>query len=175
MTMFFGMKSMGMWSDQREANLLDGAAHFYDCYECACGGWLAVGAIEPQFHALLIPGLGLDPADFAAQMDASRWPDYSARIAAAVRTRTRDDWMKVFEGTDACVAPVLSMTEAPQNAFGVLQPAPAPRFSRTPGAIGAPPPEPGAHTRSALSDWGMPSDDIETLIVNGVIAALPGR
>lgn len=186
MTMFFGMKSMGMWSDQREANLLDGAAHFYDCYECACGGWLAVGAIEPQFHALLIPGLGLDPADFAAQMDASRWPDYSARIAAAVRTRTRDDWMKVFEGTDACVAPVLSMTEAPQNAhnlarktfetaFGVLQPAPAPRFSRTPGAISAPPPEPGAHTRSALADWGMPSDDIETLIVNGVVAALPGR
>lgn len=186
MTMFYGMKASGMWSDERDANLLDGAAHFYDCYTCKCGGWLAIGAIEPQFHALLIPGLGLDPADFSPQMDPSRWPEYSARIAQAVSSRTRDEWMAQFEGTDACVAPVLSMTEAPlhrhnvaratfETAFGVLQPSPAPRFSRTPGAIRSAPPEPGAHTRSALADWGMPSDDIETLIVNGVIAALPGR
>ncbi len=113
MTMFYGMRTAGIWNDTREDNLLDGAAHFYDTYECADGKWLAIGAIEPQFHAELIKGLELAEAAFPARMDRKAWPDYAKQVAAAVGTKTRDEWMAVFEGTDACVAPVLDMTEAP--------------------------------------------------------------
>jgi alpha-methylacyl-CoA racemase len=145
MALFHGMKADGLWSSEREDNLLDGAAHFYDTYECADGQWLAVGAIEPQFHALLVKGLGFSEADFPGRMDRANWPAHSERIAARIREKTRDEWMAIFEGTDACVAPVLSMDEAPNHPHikargtlarvgGRLQAAPAPRFSLTPSA-----------------------------------------
>ena len=105
-----------MWNAERDDNLLDGGAHFYDTYECADGKWLAVGAIEPQFHAVLVKGLG--PAGGCVsgrRWIAAKWPEYSQRVAEVVKTKTRDEWMKVFDGTDACVAPVLSMDEAPKH------------------------------------------------------------
>lgn len=166
MTMFYGMKAAGLWNTKRDDNLLDGGAHFYDTYECADGQWLAVGAIEPQFHALLVKGLGLAADAFPAQMSRAEWPAYTKRVAEIVKTKTRDDWMKVFEGTDACVAPVLSMDEAPKHAhnaerktfveaFGTIQPGPAPRFSRTTGAINGAPAMPGKQSEDVLKGWGI--------------------
>ena len=120
MTMFYNMKAAGMWNAKRDDNLLDGGAHFYDTYECADGKWLAVGAIEPQFHAVLVKGLGL-PADAFRRVHGSRPSGRTIRsaIAEVVQTKTRDEWMKVFDGTDACVAPVLSMDEAPKHPHNV--------------------------------------------------------
>lgn len=164
MTMFYSMQAAGAWVDRREDNLLDGAAHFYDTYECADGKWLALGAIEPQFHAELVKGLGLSDGDFPQRMSREAWPDYSAKIAGVIRTRGRDDWMAVFDGTDACVAPVLALGEAPAHAhiaaretfvkaFGVVQPAPAPRFSATPGAIQGPPSREPVSVETVLDSW----------------------
>lgn len=164
MTMFYSMQTAGIWADRRESNLLDGAAHFYDSYECADGKWLAVGAIEPQFHAVLVKGLGLTDADFPQRMSPDAWPAYSKHIAEAIRTRSRDEWMMVFDGTDACVAPILSMGEAPAHphlaaretfvkAFGVTQPAPAPRFSRTPGKVHGPAIAEAVSAESVLTGW----------------------
>ena len=143
-SMFYGFKAAGRWSSQRGENLLDGGAHFYDSYACADGKFVAVGAIEPQFYALLRERCGIadDPA-FDAQMDADRWPLLKLRMADIFRTRTRDEWCLLLEGSDACFAPVLDWDEAPAHAHnvargtfvdvaGVVQPAPAPRFSRTP-------------------------------------------
>lgn len=167
MAVMYGLHAAGIWGDRRDANLLDGGAHFYDVYECADGEFLAVGSLEPQFHALLLKGLGLadDPA-FAAQMDKSAWPALSEKVAAAIVTKTREQWRLIFEGTDACVAPVLSMAEAPGHPHnvargtfadvdGAAQPAPAPRFSRTPGAIQGPPAAVGAHQEEVLRAWGI--------------------
>jgi alpha-methylacyl-CoA racemase len=162
MAMMYGFKGMGMWRDERRANLLDGGAPFYDTYRCADGGWLAIGALEPQFYAELLRILEIDPATLPAQMDRDGWPAIRAAITTAVASRSRDDWTARFAGTDACVAPVLSLAEAPQHehnrargAFispgGVDQPAPAPRFSKTPGAV-----QPGAALTAAevLAAWG---------------------
>lgn len=180
MTMFYGMKAAGIWTAERDANLLDGGAHFYDTYECADGKWLAVGAIEPQFHALLVKGLGL-PADvFQAQMSRDQWPDYSRRVAEVIRTRTQDEWMKVFDGTDACVAPVLSMDEAPKHphnaerktfveAFGVTQPGPAPRFSRTAGAVGGAPALAGKQSEDVLKAWGIGVEQAAGFLKSGAV------
>lgn len=167
MAMFSGMRAAGWWSDERDANLLDGGAHFYDVYECADGAFVALGAIEPQFYALLLQKTGLsdDPA-FAAQMDRSAWPELSERLAAVIKTKTREEWRVLMEGTDVCFAPVLSLAEAPEHphnkaraAFttvaGVVQPSAAPRFSRTPGAVQGPPVTPGADTGQVLADWGV--------------------
>jgi len=178
MTMFYDMRSRGIWTDERDANLLDGGAYFYDVYECSDGKFLSVGAIEPQFHAILIDKLGLDPAAFSYQMNRTDWPALSKLIAERVKTRTRDEWASVFEGTDACVAPVLDLAEAPMHPhnqaratfetyFGTVQPAPAPRFSRTPGAVSGPPPASGEHSRAVLSDWGVPAGDVDALIASG--------
>jgi alpha-methylacyl-CoA racemase len=164
MTMFYSMKAAGAWIDQRDANLLDGGAHFYDTYECADGKWLALGSIEPQFHAELAKGLGLSDADFPQRLSREAWPDYSRKLAEVIRTRTRTEWMAVFEGTDACVAPVLALGEAPAHphlaaretfieAFGVVQPAPAPRFSATPAAVQGPPPREAVTAASVLAVW----------------------
>ncbi len=180
MSMFHGMKAAGVWNDRREDNLLDGAAHFYDCYACADGKFLAVGAIEPQFHKLLVDGLGMTEAELPKRMDRANWPAYADRVAAIIRTRTRDEWMKVFEGTDACVAPALSLDEAPAHAhnaarktfveaFGMVQPGPAPRFSRTAGAVQGPPATAGKHTEAALADWGLPADRIRSLKESGAV------
>jgi alpha-methylacyl-CoA racemase len=180
MTMFYGMKAAGLWSDKREDNLLDGAAHFYDSYECADGEYLAIGAIEPQFHVELTRGLGLKEADFPKRMSRDEWPAYAEKIAAVVKTKTRDQWVEIFDGTDACVAPVLSMSEAPkhphnvargtfQRVFGVVQPGPAPRFSRTPSAINGEPPKPGANAEAVMSDWGVDAERAASFLANGAV------
>ncbi|MGH8997816.1 MAG: CaiB/BaiF CoA transferase family protein [Acidimicrobiia bacterium] len=172
--MFHGMRASGLHRDQRGTNLLDTGAPFYDVYETADGRHLAVGALEPQFYAALLGATGLDQGDLPAQMDRSAWPAVKERMVALFRTRTRDEWVKTFEGVDACVAPVLSLGEAPQHPHnqargtfvdvaGVTQPAPAPRFSRTPGAIERPPAAPGTHTDEALADWGFSADEIAKL------------
>lgn len=181
MTMFYGMKAAGMWSPERDPNLLDGGAHFYDTYECADGQWLAIGSIEPQFHALLVKGLGLPDDAFGSYMDRTKWPEFSRRVAEIVKTKSRDDWMKVFDGTDACVAPVLSMDEAPGHphnaarstfveAFGMVQPGPAPRFSRTAGAVNGPPALAGKHSTDVLSSWGVDPEQVKRFVAAGVVS-----
>lgn len=181
MTMFFNMKAVGMWSAERDSNLLDGGAHFYDTYTCADGKWLAVGSIEPQFHAELVKGLGLPADTFGMYMARAKWPEFSQRIADVVKTKTRDEWMKVFDGTDACVAPVLSMDEAPKHphnaerktfveSFGVVQPNAAPRFSRTAGAINGAPAMAGKHSTEVLESWGIAADRREAFLKAGAVA-----
>ena len=173
-----GIAAMGLWGEGREANLLDGGAPFYCAYRTADGKFLAVGAIEPKFYAELIARLGLAAETLPDQTDRARWPELQRRIAAAIATRSRVEWEAIFDGSDACVAPVLSFAEAPlhphnaaRQSFvsvsGVAQPAPAPRFDKTPGAVGRPPPLPGADTRAALKDWGFAEKEINTLVASG--------
>jgi len=183
--MTFGLKAAGAWSNRRGANLLDGGAHFYDTYACADGKFLAVGAIEPAFYAELRQRcrLDADPA-FDAQMDARQWPDLKRRLAELLRTKTRDAWCEILEGSDACVAPVLDLDEAPAHPHnrsratfieldGVTQPAPAPRFSRTPPQVSRGPAANGEHSAEVLADWGVASADIATLVAQGVIGQPP--
>src|ERR1700744_423440 len=143
MSMFFDMAAAGRWTEQRESNFLDGGAHFYGVYECACGRFISVGSIEPQFYALLREHAGLSHAAFDAQMDREAWPALKQSLAAIFKSKDRDEWCAIMEGTDICFAPVLTMSEAPRHPHmaarevfitrhGVPQPAPAPRFSRTP-------------------------------------------
>jgi len=164
MTLIHALRAIGMWSDPPGTNLLDSGAHFYEVYECSDGGHIAVGALEPQFYAKLLELLGLDPDEFP-QMDTSRWPELKERFAAVFGTRTRDEWAAILEPADACATPVLSMDEAPRHPHnaargsfvevgGRLQPAPAPRFSRTVPDLPAPPPEPGADTDSRRGGSG---------------------
>jgi len=181
MTMFYNMKAVGMWSAERDSNLLDGGAHFYDTYTCSDGKWLAVGSIEPQFHAELVKGLGLPADTFGMYMDRAKWPEFSQRIADVVKRKTRDEWMTIFDGTDACVAPVLSMDEAPKHphnatrktfveAFGVTQPNAAPRFSRTAGAVNGAPAVAGKHSHDVLESWGIPAERREAFLKAGAVA-----
>nr|WP_245216970.1 CaiB/BaiF CoA-transferase family protein [Neoroseomonas nitratireducens] len=174
---FFGQVAQGRWRNAREANLLDGACPYYDTYECADGKYVAVGALEPQFFALLLKGLGLDPSRFADRTDPARWPAMKAGFAAIFASQPRDHWAAVFEGTDACVAPVLDLEEAPRHPHnaargtffdrGGMQPAPSPRFSRTPAAEPAPAPRRGADGAAALADWGFAPDEIAALLEPG--------
>jgi alpha-methylacyl-CoA racemase len=182
MTMFWSMHNMGVHdATQRGVNLLDTGAHFYDVYECADGEYVSIGSIEPQFyaHLLRITGLENDP-DFARQHERSLWPELKQRLAGVFRTKTRDEWCQLMEHTDVCFAPVLRMDEAarhPHNverrtfveAFGVMQPAPAPRFSRTPPQLASPPAHDGQHTRQALADWGISADRIDGLVDSGAV------
>ena len=149
MSMFFDMTAMGRWTEGRESNFLDGGAHFYGVYECACGKFISIGSIEPQFYALLRQLAGLTDAGFDAQMDRKAWPALKQKLVEVFKTKTREEWCKIMEGTDVCFAPVLTMAEAPKHPHmaarkifvsrhGVTQPAPAPRFSRTPSAIREP-------------------------------------
>jgi len=174
MAMFYGMKAAGGMKDERRANLLDGGAHFYDTYQCSDGKWISVGSIEPQFYALLLEKTGIKDPEFARQMDRTAWPDLRAKLAAVIATKTRDEWTAIMGGTDVCFAPVLTLEEAPKHPHnaarqtfvevaGVTQPAPAPRFSATPGAIQGPPPAIGAHSEEALADWGLSKAEIERL------------
>ncbi len=176
----YGMLAAGAWQDRRGSNLLDGGAPFYDTYVCADGGCVAVGALEPQFYAALLAGLGLTDAGLPPQHDRSGWPVLRETFAAAFASRTRDAWTQVFAGTDACVFPVLSLTEAPvhpqaaaRNAFvevgGIVQPAPAPRFSRSPARHPAPPPRPGADTDGVLASLGLTESEVADLRARGVI------
>jgi alpha-methylacyl-CoA racemase len=166
MSMFYGHLARGTWKDQREANIIDGGSHFYNVYPCKDGKWVALGAIEPQFYAELVRLAGLDDPAFAAQMDQKQWPALKEKLAAVMETKTRDEWLKLLEGTDACAAPVLSMAEAPKHPHnaargsfvevdGVTQPAPAPRFSKTPGAVRHGPAQAQALGEQALKDWGV--------------------
>lgn len=178
--MMYGLRAFGSWRDGREANMLDGGAPFYDTYACLDGKYLSVGAIEPQFYAQLLDLCGAAAPDFALQWSEADWPRLKARFAALFATRTRDDWCALLEGTDACVAPVLDMAEAPRHPHnaargsfieieGVIQPAPAPRFSRTVPEAGAPPAAPGQHSAEVLAGWGWSAHAIETLKSAGVI------
>ncbi|MGH3959757.1 CaiB/BaiF CoA transferase family protein [Mycobacterium sp.] len=162
--MMWAMRSLGMWSDERGTNMLDGGAPYYDTYECADGRYVAVGAIEPQFYAALLAGLGLDGADLPRQNDSARWPELRAAIAGVIGSKDRDHWAKVFADSDACVTPVLAFGEVQtephvteRNTFyqtgGGLEPRPAPRFSRTVPDQPRPPGEPGADTEAVLGDW----------------------
>ena len=162
----WSLRAQGHWSDRRGHNLLDTGCPFYDTYLCADGRYVAVGAGEPQFYAELLKGLGLDDVDPRAQMDSVGWPTLRARFTATFATRTRDEWEKTFGDREACVTPVLTWAEAGQDAHlraretlieidGVLQAAPAPRFSRTPPGIPTTPPVPGGDTDSVFADWGI--------------------
>ncbi|MFG2005285.1 CaiB/BaiF CoA transferase family protein [Spirillospora sp. NPDC048911] len=169
----------GMWQDERGVNMLDTGAPWYDVYETADGGHMAVGAIEPQFYAEFVRLLGLQDEDLPAQHDRDGWPDLRERFAAAFKARTRDEWAEVFLPGDACVAPVLSLKEAAEHPYntergvfvergGHLQPAPAPRFSRTPAEIDGPPVTPGVNSRDVLADLGF--DEVDALLDSGAVA-----
>ncbi len=179
-TMIHGFIASGIWNDERGTNMLDTGAPFYDVFECADGEYISIGSIEPQFYAELMRITELGDAGLAAQHDRGNWTDNKSRIAAAIKEKTRAEWVELMEGSDVCFAPVLSPQEAyvhPHNVeretfvevAGVMQPAPAPRFSRTPGAISSPPPHAGQHTEEILSGWGFSSDDIQALQSSGAV------
>ncbi len=164
MTFTHALRHAGAWRDERGVNILDTGAPFYEVYETADGGLVAVGAIEAPFYRELVVGLGLDPDALPAQMDRSSWPDVKRRFAEAFATRTREEWVAHFADRDACVSPVLSPAEAAEHPHNVargtfvgppLQPAPAPRFSATPARVASAPQPPGAGTREGLSRWGV--------------------
>ncbi|MEU4148893.1 CaiB/BaiF CoA-transferase family protein [Streptomyces sp. NPDC026659] len=184
-TALHGLRAAGQWQGGRGENLLDGGAPFYTTYETADGGYVAVGPLEEKFYAQLLAGLGLaeDP-DLPAQYDRARWPELRQRLAAAFKGRTRDEWTAVFDDTDACVAPVLSPWEAHNHQHnaarsvftesgGMRQPAPAPRFERTPGEIQGPPPVPGQDSRSALVDWGVDVHEGDRLLASAAVVQHP--
>lgn len=168
--MFWSMRACGLWSDERGVNLLDSGAPFYDTYACADGRFVAVGALEPQFYAALLKGLGLIEAELPGQLDRAGWPVLRQRFTEVFASRGRDEWAAVFEGSDACVAPVLDFSEVATHPHiaargtlieldGVPQAAPAPRFSRTPAGRPRPPREPGADTAEVFAAWGVTPPD----------------
>lgn len=183
MWMMQGFQQIGAWNaDEREANLLDGAAHFYDTYECADGKYVAIGAIEPQFYAELLARAEITDPQFEHQHDASQWPQLKEKLAAVLKTRTRDQWDELMAGSDACFAPVLTMVEAPAYAAnsersvyaqveGLTHPSPAPRFSKTPSTIEHGTRSLGADTLSVLRGAGMSEACIQALLDAGAAQA----
>ena len=179
MWMMQGFQQIGAWNaDEREANLLDGAAHFYDTYECADGKYVAIGAIEPQFYAELLARAEVTDPQFEAQHDAAQWPELKQKLGKVLRTKTRDEWDVLMAGSDACFAPVLTMVEATTysantersvytDVEGMTHPAPAPRFSRTPSQIRHGTQVLGADTVSVLEDSGMDASAIQALLETG--------
>jgi alpha-methylacyl-CoA racemase len=174
MTMMHGFRHLGLWSDERGANLLDTGSHFYDTYETADGEFVSIGSIEPQFYKELLRLSGLEDEDLPRQMDRRSWGPLANRFTEIFKSKTRDEWCEIMEGTDVCFAPVLSMGEAyehPHNVArgtfvevgGKLQPGPAPRFSRTPAEISRPPSHAGQHTDEVLAEWGFSAEDIARL------------
>jgi alpha-methylacyl-CoA racemase len=181
MMMIHALMAMGLWRDERGVNLLDTGAHFYEVYETSDGKFISLGAIEPRFYAEFLKRAGLesDP-DFAKQLDNSRWPALKRRLEAHFKTRTQAQWCQAMEASDACFAPVLSLTEAPQHPHlaargtfidldGVQQPAPSPRFSRTPADFPRRPDLPGQSSRDILQDLGLKTDRIDALLQAGVV------
>ena len=175
-TLMHSLIAAGQWRDERGVNLLDGGMPWYDVYETADAKHMAVGPIEPKFYAEFVRLLGVDSAE-SERADPHAWPELRERIGKAFASRTRAEWTEIFEGTDACVAPVLGLTEAPQHPHniargtyievdGVTQPAPAPRFSRTPATVRRGPVAPGTDTRDALTDWCV--QDVDGLLAAGV-------
>jgi len=180
MTMICALRAAGRWPGEPGTNLLDGGAPFYGTYETADGGHVGVGALEPRFYDALVRGIGLDPADLPAQHDRTQWSTTKERFAAVFRTRTRTHWCALLEGTDACLSPVLGLDEVADHPHvgsrstfvhdnGVLQPAPAPRLSRTPAAVAGPPPRPGQHTDEVLVAWRHTPDEVARLRRAGAI------
>ncbi|MGA2000981.1 MAG: CaiB/BaiF CoA-transferase family protein [Terriglobales bacterium] len=180
MAMVYGWKAAGQWSTKKGVNLLDGGAHFYNTYECADGKWVALGAFEPHFYAHFLQLAGIQDRALSSQMDRLRWPELKAALACVFKTKSRDEWCSLLEGTDACFAPVLDLEEAPRHAHnrsrstfievdGVIQPAPAPRFSRsvTDTPTGATPA--GQHTDEVLADWDFTTAEIANLKARGTI------
>jgi len=180
-SLLYGLMNNGYWQNRRQSNALDGAAFWYDCYQCADGGWVSVGALEPQFYSLLIDLCGLgDEGLQDAQYDVARWPELKRLFENLFRTKTRDQWCQLLEGTDVCFAPVLNMPEAAAHAHnqarqtfvqvdGVTQPAPAPRFSATPARPPGPAPEPGTQSSELLEAAGFSAADIARLRAAGAI------
>ena len=182
MAMFFTFRATGGFTDKRGTNLLDGGAHFYDTYETSDGRYVCVGSIEPQFYALLVEKAGLDPDRFKPQMDAKQWPALKRELADVFKRKTQAEWMAIMEGTDVCFAPVLSIFEAPDHPHnkargtfvevdGVVQPAPAPRFSRTRAEVSHGARRPGEDTDAVLRDCGFSQDEIKALLAAKVVAA----
>ncbi|MDJ0709045.1 MAG: CaiB/BaiF CoA-transferase family protein [Woeseiaceae bacterium] len=181
MWMFHGFAALGFHDvDARGANVLDGGAHFYGSYETADGKYVSIGSIEPQFYARLIELVGLDAQDFAAQMDQDGWPILKSKLAAVFRQKTRDEWCELLEGTDVCFAPVLSLAEAPEHAHnvargtyvtvdGMVQPAPAPRFDRTPSEVRHGNHDLGSDTEAVLIEAGFDTDEIDALRKSGCL------
>lgn len=179
--MVYGMRAYGSWSGTRGANLLDGGAPFYDSYACADGLFITIGSLEPQFYAQLLALTGIADPDFS-QADSSRWPAMRARFAGLFASEPRAHWCQLLEATDVCFAPVLDMAEAPAHPHnaarasfvevaGVVQPAPAPRFSRSAPAATTPASAPGADSEAILADWGFDAPAIDALRTAGVIGA----
>jgi alpha-methylacyl-CoA racemase len=163
MTAFYGLTARGVWQDERGVNLIDGGAPFYGVYRTSDDRYMAVGALEPAFYAELLAGVGLDARD-NLQTDVALWPELRERLAAAFATRSQAEWVDVFAGGDACVEPVLGLQQAPEHPHlaargtfvhdrDVVQPGPAPRFSRTPAHLDRPPPTPGQHQDEIVADW----------------------
>lgn len=181
MWMMHGFNAMGLWNaEQHGVNILDGGAHFYDTYETSDGRYISIGSIEPQFYAELLERTGLDSDVFAEQMNAERWPEYKQQLAAVFLQKTRDQWCELLEGSDVCFAPVLTMTEAPEHAHNqsrntyimlndVTQPAPAPRFSRTPSQVRHAPQQAGGDADQVLTELGLSSEQIASLRAQGIV------
>jgi alpha-methylacyl-CoA racemase len=181
MTMFHAFTAMGIWNDERGTNMLDSGAHYYDVYETADGKYVSIGSIEPQFYAELLRLTGLEGEELPHQQDRTQWDALKARLTEIFKSKTRDEWCALMEGTDVCFAPVLSIREAPSHPHnvarqtfvernGVVQPAPSPRFSKTPGAIQRPPAFAGQHTDEVLGEWGFDEARIAKLRDAGAIA-----
>tara|TARA_B000000609_G_scaffold158166_1_gene154854 strand:+ start:1890 stop:3023 length:1134 start_codon:yes stop_codon:yes gene_type:complete len=172
MSMMYGMLSSGIWTDSRDSNLLDGAAHFYGCYECKDGKFVSIGSIEPQFYALLREKMNIDEDIFDNQMDKTSWSALRENLEIRFKEKTRDEWCEIMEGTDICFAPVLSMSEAikhdhnvERNSFfnldNVIQPSPAPKFSYSKSEVSHPPVKVGTHTKEIMSSLGLDEEVID--------------
>ncbi|MDE2756506.1 MAG: CaiB/BaiF CoA-transferase family protein [Acidobacteriota bacterium] len=186
MTYVYGLRAAGQWTDGRAENTLDGGAPNYRAYETRDGAHIAIGPVEPKFWAGLLQRIGAAEEDLHELEDRSKWPRMCERLAEIIRARTREEWRRLLEGSDVCFAPVLDMGEAPRHPHnrerqtfveveGVPQPAPAPRFSRTPSRIQRSPAKPGEHTREALKDWGFSETELDRLQKEGVIGRRMGR
>ena len=180
MAAIYGIYGSGGWADERESNFLDGGAYYYGVYETSDGKFVSVGSIEGKFHDELLEKTGLADAPTVDRNDRDAWADKRARLAEVIKTKTRDEWDEIMAGSDVCYAPVLDLSEAPHHPHnvargsfveveGVMQPAPAPRFSRTPGEVARPPAAPGENTDEVLADWGFDADDIEKLHEVGAV------
>ena len=180
MTGIYGLRAAGKWTDKRGENILDTGAHYYNVYETSDGQYLSIGSIEAKFYAELLRLTGLEKDELPHQNERAEWPALTEKLAAIFKTRTLTEWNELLEGSDICYAPVLNMADAPNHPHnkergtfvevaGVPQPAPAPRFSRTPSAIQRPPANPGEHTEEALRDWGFDTGELEQLRGSGAI------
>ncbi|MDP6186114.1 MAG: CaiB/BaiF CoA-transferase family protein [Pseudomonadales bacterium] len=181
MAMFYSMSASGAFDTQRGTNLLDGGAHFYDTYETADGEHVSIGSIEPQFYALLMEKAGLDAEYFQPQMNKGRWGELKAKLTEVFLTKTQAEWCDIMEGSDVCFAPVLNLIDAAthphnvarnsyQEVAGVLQQAPAPRFSRTPAAAIQAPRVPGEDSATVLADFGLTATEVAQLTEQGVVS-----